>query len=147
MTPAQRRWYRKLKADAFKAADKSDKFRQRMAKDCTHDEEFCEPWQGQMRGKTHTYGTYCTICRCWRPSMSAHWWAIQMDAYQVYVDACPHPAEMVEEYRWHHGYGKYVTGVQCMVCYAKKPFPTQGYWWSKKAQDEQDANPRDWRDD
>lgn len=41
---------------------------------------------------------------------------------------CEHPKEFVYPYKWHHGYGKYIEGLECRLCRARKGFKDQGYW-------------------
>lgn len=43
---------------------------------------------------------------------------------------CTHPAEFVTKYKWHHGYGKYVEGLQCTLCQARQSFADTGAWIS-----------------
>ncbi len=41
---------------------------------------------------------------------------------------CPHPEEDREDFKWHHGYGKYVTGVRCRLCGRYRPWSPMGAW-------------------
>lgn len=41
---------------------------------------------------------------------------------------CSHAS--LEDYEWHHGYGKYVTGSRCLDCGARRSFKSMGLWIS-----------------
>lgn len=42
--------------------------------------------------------------------------------------SCMHPAEFVYKYKWHHGYGKYVEGLHCVLCQSRQSFAGMGAW-------------------
>ncbi len=43
---------------------------------------------------------------------------------------CIHPKESITDYRWHHGYGKYITGYHCGIC-LKVDVWKRSYWISQ----------------
>lgn len=44
---------------------------------------------------------------------------------------CTHPPEKCEDFKWHHGYGKYVTGLRCTVCGKYNAWKLSGSTWSE----------------
>jgi hypothetical protein len=133
-------------ARAAKAA--VEQLRQRIIdKGCPNPGDFVLPWHTTIYQVDSfcNIGIRCTICEARTPRFGSGWMTAD-EAEVANREGCTHPQEWHHEYKWHHGYGKYITGIECGFCQAKKSFPSQGDWWSKKAQDEQAERDR-YRDD
>lgn len=133
LTIAQRRW-RNLVKVAEAAVAKAETTRQKLAKTCRHPPELQESWVDEI--SKVWLGERCTLCRRCRFTFGPSEWLPEEKMREAIADLCVHPEGWHRDYQWHHGYGKMVTGVECVVCQARKSFKSQGYWntyaeWSK----------------
>lgn len=143
LTAAQKRWTN-LVLDAEEAATKAEMLRRKLAKTCRHPVELQESWVATYPdiGKV-TLGEQCILCQRRRFVFGPSEWHPQEGVEGRLPDWCVHPEGWHRGYQWHHGYGKMVTGVECVVCRARKSFKSQGYWhkyaeWSQWRRDRDD---------
>lgn len=140
LKPAQLHRLKLLEANAKDATEKLASYKAKLKAVCDHPSTRCNAWTITVYqvGVVHL-GWQCDVCRRYnvdiQPNLgkgiTGRWFSSVKDATDEVIATCKHPDNVCTDYKWHHGYGKYVTGSQCGVCHAKQSFKAMDKWTPK----------------